>query len=549
MRSAIAVLLLALLGLGGCDGKSATGGKAIGDRTLRFTVETLADCEAINDYPYARNLFCPAAFSAAQTMQSALAEHGHLRGPARGFFYYYQTRADPDAPADDQSQTTVGCQDIRAPWAGAVVVGAGTPLCHLIAYATSPGPAGGVGRRRDNPVPETLRAFPQYFSRLYAAGASSSEFGRDSAFDPLVRELGAGARDAFLRDYPSFSADELYDPADWQRDPQYHGISGGGGGGWGGEVSIERPGAAPLVLLAFGGGGGAGMTSTPGRHGVVSTVGAGGGGGMQLADGYRHEGRVFDGLGLGAGIGSDEAQVEYSYFDGAGSGRPVRPVHDYDPAVVEDFHIHLGHVVEQLAAAQAAGATVVLRGGGGMGAGAEYLSATGGELEPHALSTQAGFQFRYEFRAHEPSEPRPSPREQEHDEADDAYANVGELYRTATRRAYEQCGRDYANYGCVCPTTHAIVVCLMGRLLGDVGKIPTWLQQQHCPANALELAERNGTLSARCDELLGDHVAAVSAAELQSSGTGAPICADVQSSGVELSNAPGRARLTALFAQ
>ncbi len=301
MRSAITVLLLALPSLGGCDREPATGRTAIGDRTLRFTIEKLADCDAINDYPYARNLFCPAAFSAAQRMRSALAESAHLQGPADGFFYYYQTRADPDAPGDDQSQTTAGCADLRAPWAGTTVVGAGTPLCHLIAYATSPGPAGAAAGRRDNPVPDTLRAFPEYFSRLYAAPASL-DFRAESDFDPLVRDLGAAAHDAFLRDYPSFSTDELYDPADWQRDPHYHGISGGGGGGWGGEVAIERTGAPPLVLLAFGGGGGAGMTSMRGAHGVVSTVGAGGGGGMQLADGYRHEGRAFDGLGLGAGI-------------------------------------------------------------------------------------------------------------------------------------------------------------------------------------------------------------------------------------------------------
>jgi len=43
------------------------------------------------------------------------------------------------------------------------------------------------------------------------------------------------------------------------------------------------------------------------------------------------------------------------------------------------------------------GKTIVLMGGGGMGAGTEYLMENGQEFTPHALSTQAGFQFSYEF--------------------------------------------------------------------------------------------------------------------------------------------------------
>ena len=35
----------------------------IADGQLRCAIAKISDCEAINDYPYARNLFCPAAFS------------------------------------------------------------------------------------------------------------------------------------------------------------------------------------------------------------------------------------------------------------------------------------------------------------------------------------------------------------------------------------------------------------------------------------------------------------------------------------------------------
>ena len=44
----------------------------MGDGTLRCTIARVSDCNAIRDYPYARNLFCPAAFSAAREMVSLL---------------------------------------------------------------------------------------------------------------------------------------------------------------------------------------------------------------------------------------------------------------------------------------------------------------------------------------------------------------------------------------------------------------------------------------------------------------------------------------------
>lgn len=483
MRSALAVSLIALTMLG-CDRRPG-GGTPIGDRTLRFTIRTPADCEAVSDYPYARNLFCPAAFAAAQTMAAALARGLATEPPEPAFFYYYQTRADPDGEADGQSQSTAACQESRAPWPGATVVGAGEPLCRLIAYATSPGPLPAASARRDNPVPEALRAYPAYFSRLFAPGerTTSLRFGSGSDFDPLVRDLGAAARAAFQRDYPAFASNQLYDPADWRRDPNYHGISGGGGGGWGGEIAIERPGTDAIVLVAFGGGGGAGMTSTRAAGGARSTVGGGGGGGMQIADGYRYQDEIFNGLGLGAGVGSDEAEVQYSYFNPTAVPQPPESLHTYDPVVVQRFQTELAHVVRQLASARAAGATVVLRGGGGMGAGAEYLSVSGAEVAPHALSTQAGFQFRYEVGPGA-ADAANGQADTDEDEGDNAYARLGDFYRQATVQAYEECGRDYANYPCICPATHAIVLCRMAEALGGAAQVPVWMRQSHCPAGS-----------------------------------------------------------------
>jgi len=116
-----------------------------------------------------------------------------------------------------------------------------------------------------------------------------------------------------------------------------------------------------------------------------------------------------------------------------------------------------------------------------MGAGTEYLMQNGEEYEPHALSTQAGFQFSYEFQG-----PKTLTLGQQAGLADlyaqqeDLYKFLGDAYRVATRQAYEECGRDYSNYDCMCPRTHAIVICLVGQQIGDGTEIPSWLQQQHC---------------------------------------------------------------------
>src|SRR5262249_46309755 len=149
-----------------------------------------------------------------------------------------------------------------------------------------------------------------------------------------------------------------------------------------------------------GGGGGGGMTSfqpdpaTP----ATSSLGAGGGAGMQFADGYRSGGQSFNGLGLGAGTGSGESGVEYSYNDYEGSPRPLQPGHEFNEPVIKDYETQLTNLADQLRAGYASDKTIVLRGGGGMGAGTEYLMTNGEPFLPSAMSTQGGFQFSYEFR-------------------------------------------------------------------------------------------------------------------------------------------------------
>src|SRR5262249_32613441 len=161
-----------------------------------------------------------------------------------------------------------------------------------------------------------------------------NQFRTGSDFDALVKQLGVQALQVFVADYPQFSPIHFYDPASWRNEPQYKGITGGGGGGRGGGRARladggTPPGQPPLggggVEHAVGGGGGGGRPSTRrggSGGGDVASLGAGGGGGMQFADGYILNKRSFNGLGLGAGVGNNDAQVEYSYNDYVGSKRP-----------------------------------------------------------------------------------------------------------------------------------------------------------------------------------------------------------------------------------
>ncbi len=219
-------------------------------------------------------------------------------------------------------------------------------------------------------------------------------------------------------------------------------------------------------------------------------------------------------------MGSDETSVQYSYNDYAGSGNPPLPVHQYNPAVIDDYQTQLKNLGLQLKSRLKKGKTIVLMGGGGMGAGTEYLMPDKQEFTPHALSTQAGFQFSYEF--HEPGGPSalgpPALLADLQAQQQDFYTLLGDDFRVASRQAYQECGQDYSNYACMCPRTHAIVICLAGQQIGDASKIPSWLQQPHCAndsapqgGNGLTSYQQFllGTAGAPCTGVLLDYFTSV----------------------------------------
>jgi len=452
---------------------------------LRCPIASAADCDKIDDLPLARDLFCPAAFDAAQTMVREIAQTLGVATPTTGFFYYFATPPDPESDPDDVSQTTVPCLDTPAPYPGGsnVVRGGGLPLCHLVAYVTSPG-TGAKSVKKDTAIPKDLREFPQYFATLYDPGHKDAlrKFRTGSPYDKLVAALGQAGEDTFKKHYGNLADDELYDPDEFTRDTRYRGISGGGGGGWGGEVAIVES-TGPLVQLAFGGGGGGGMSSSQvGTKPPHSHLGAGGGGGMQFANGYKFAGKSYNGLGLGAGFGTGEDAVQYLYNDVEDAVSPP-PVHEYNPVVIANYQAQLENLAKLLRDSYASGKPIVVRGGGGMGAGTEYLDAQGQSYAPHALSTQGGFQFNYQF-GNANGGAGAQALAALNDAQEDVYAIIGDAFREGNRVALAECDNDYSNFGCMCPVQHAYVICRVTEAVGgDPTLVPGWLQQRHCPGD------------------------------------------------------------------
>ena len=86
---------------------------------------------------------------------------------------------------------------------------------------------------------------------------------------------------------------------------------------------------------------------------------------MQFANGYVFQNKHYTGLGLGAGVGSTEAKVQYSYNDYPASGRPPLPVHQYNPAVIAEYQTQLVNLTRQLKSRYGSGKTIWVNALGG----------------------------------------------------------------------------------------------------------------------------------------------------------------------------------------
>lgn len=450
-----------------------------------------ADCLQVNDYPYARNLFCPASFSSAQTMLNTLVPFINYANKINitTFFEFYQT------PPNPTSQTTQSC--MTTPFSSSplivsgIVKGAGQPLCDLIAYVTSPGSPVSPIVNPLNPVPTTLRTFPNYFQILWAGNGNYplTTFRSNSPFDPIVGGLGAAAASGFVRDDPSVNTVSTYGPPNWRNEAGYYGISGGGGGGWGAELVIIGPKTSRtgVTVLSFGGGGGGGLSSS--KVPTKTYLGSGGGGGIQFVHGL---GPSYHGLGLGAG-GSQQlvapispaikSDIQYTYYNVDINGKQTK-TNSYDAGTINTYQNEILNLQNKIKSALALGYQVILKGGGGMGAGAEYYDVKNNEISPHALSTQAGFRFRYVLTDSRASGVLSTAEQLVSIDQNAFYQKLGRIYQTANSLALKQCNNSYSNYaGCICPATQALTICLAQVALGkNVNELPSWLGTLYCPS-------------------------------------------------------------------
>jgi len=491
---------------------------------ISCNISSEADCTQVNDYPYARNLFCPASYRSAQKMIEALKTFINADSSLtiNSSFLFFQT---PSSKFPN-SQTEQSC--MTAPFkispliTSGIIEGGGVPLCNLVGYVTSPGPSDPDLIDQQNPLPPNLRLFPSYFEALWTGNKEYPlyDFTRGGRFDGLITNLGASSTAGFITVEPSLTINSVYGPDNWKNEPAYNGISGGGGGGWGAEIlTLAQSQSQGVTLFTFGGGGGGGLSSTP--HPIPKNnftyLAGGGGGGAQFANGFTSQGKSYNGLGLGAG-GSQylaaadskgnkiQSEISYSYND-AINNNPPQTNH---AILINDYSKQLVFLKQKLISALASGQKVILKGGGGMGAGAEYYDAKLDEINPHALSTQAGFQFRFEIMNKKAvfSVPRRGYSsniltEQLIDQNQNLlYQRLGSIFQTANRQALNHCGNSYTNYNdCVCPTTQAIVTCLAMSTLG-VSKpnlLPKWLGNQYCVKSTTGSSVAMGVTAMRND--------------------------------------------------
>lgn len=435
-------------------------------------IKAETDCSQINDYPYAKNLFCPASFSAANIILNTLKTYlvnSNLK--VVGSFEYYQT---PGSNASS-SQTLAPCMTTTFPSnPSGNIKGAGKPLCNLIGYVTSPATVTNQTVNLLNPLPSKFRLYPAYFSALWIGNKNLplNQFKINGSFDGIVSSLGADAAELFVKDNSGADIKAFY-PAVWKNEANFFGISGGGGGGWGAELALASS-AVPngLTLLTFGGGGGGGLTSS--KNPTINTdLASGGGGGMQFANGL--------GLGSGGskslvGVNKIKSEIQYSYYNVNANGQQT-VVNIYDPQTIAAYQTRMSNLKNILKSALNKGNKIILKGGGGMGAGTEYLTAANVEIKPHALSTQAGFKFKYEFYNNQKSFILPATSVAQDDSA--LYQKLGNIYQTANNLALAKC--KYENYNdCICPTSQAITICL-AKIALNTSQIPHWLGVSYCP--------------------------------------------------------------------
>lgn len=460
-------------------------------------VKRVTNCNDMSKNPavYQQSLFCEASYQYYQKLQiylHSLYPDATIKGQ---FIFYEHLSEEPEYAGIDYDQTQIACdapeiRQISVNRKGEDIYpdnypnayftqGLGSPLCNFLAYIGS--------IETTSAWPET-KAPMDYFRKIIAQPLL---FGLSAGgFDPFVKNLSADGTAYFKRLYtlknvlysPSPLASVTFSQAYFNANKDnpysaYWGMSAGGGSGAGFQIYRDTDNNKNVVFTGgFGGGGGFtspefNSSDTGGHLSDITqiAIGTGGGGGLQLSSG----------IGLGAGTSSNENKVEYTYYN------QNKESNTYDSHVTHSFVSGVTALKEDLSTHN-----IIVKGGGGMGVGAEYLyladNGQSGEVElqeylPHVISTGAGFTFAFtiENKSSRDLSPLSAPVNFITANDENFYAALGKYYNEGEKLALKKANHNYACAVFMCQFTRNYVLEKAAAVFGKAN-IPNWLTINQC---------------------------------------------------------------------
>ncbi|MDC0535968.1 hypothetical protein OAO18_09195 [Francisellaceae bacterium] len=469
------------------------------------------DCSEIkNPGTYQDDVFCYSAYQyytkLKQTLQNMTGNDDNINGN----FTYYAHTADVVKAGQDANQTQLACnsadlRQIDLDDKGNNIYpnnypndnfksGLGEPLCQFLAY---------IGSVEETQTWTYHKSPIEYFNAIMnnPIDFGPTQKGHPNRFDQYVEDLSANAEQNYIDKGGQVSS--MYMPNGWSipftenyyKDntdkpySAYWGMSAGGGSGAGFQVYIGTEAAEDNVVFTGGSGGGGGFTSPEfdyDKDGSIKnikqiSIGSGGGGGVQFANSGKYT-QFTEGLGLGAGVGTgpkipDTMQVEYSY----NKNNSVTS-HSYNADTVSEFMNEMKSLKGLMK-----NKTVVVKGGGGMGVGAEYLYLDQNnnsiqEYTPHIISTGGGFTFAFTIQPKSMPNLLLQPNKLINSNDVQFYQNLGAYYNLAMTLALAHT-EGYGGYSCALYMCEYAQDYVLKQAINDFsGKdnVPSWLKVDQC---------------------------------------------------------------------
>jgi hypothetical protein len=475
------------------------------------SIRAISSCANISDNAavFQKDIFCESAYSYYNKLKTFLGEispGAHIKG---NFIYYEHKSSKHQYAPNGYNQTQLSCSDTNITQidknARGVNIyldnfpnanrlgdkgGLGNPLCQFIEY---------IGTVEQTQNSWYSKQPMDYFGLIIS---KPEKFGQDKVFAPAVGNLSADAKSHYIK--IGGKVNSMYIPnqenmifsqsyLDKHKNDKYSaywGMSAGGGSGAGFQVYLyksKKPSNQDVVFTGgFGGGGGFVSPEFNFKEGKVNdtvqvSIGSGGGGGLQFSN-SSNQFNLQNGLGLGAGTSSDERQVEYSYYL-----NPNTVYEEYNKKVVKGFQANLEELASIINQNEY---KINIRGGGGMGVGAEYLylvnqneTVSLEEYLPHVLSSEGGFSFTITLLPKDSTDSLVVSNDIAITQQENSfYQNLGAYYNTATKLALKKT-KGRGAYSCavyMCKSTQQYVLDQAKSIFGGLDKVPSWVKIDQC---------------------------------------------------------------------